>query len=888
MLGMSGNATLFDRIETVADLHPTAPAILSPGREPLSFKDLVDEITTIGEILASRGLGRGDRIAISCSTGPELAVALLATACAATAAPLSPNLTAPELHRVLKELDAAAIIVEAGVETPAGDVARDHGLQIMEMGSQFNGSAGVCRIDDRGMGRKSITNAPGNQDVAFLLSTSGTTSRPKIVPQRHESVVRSAEFFRRWYDLTPDDRALVATPLFHNLALHNGLIAPILAGVTTIVPRDLSPDRLFDLLHSLEPTFMAAGPALLRALVSHAQAHSPNSVRHRLRFIRGSSAAIPTALEQEVESVLGVPVAQAWGMTETCSHALSNPLPPAVRKLGSVGLPVADEVEVRIRSETGEFLGPGEVGEFVVSGPTVLAGYIDHGASAVDHFSDGWLRTGDQGYVDADGFFWVTGRLKEEINRGGEKIQPAEIENAAYAIPGVDEAACFGIPHAVLGQDVGLAIRPSAGAELDELDVRAHLAEIVSQEKMPRKILFVDELPKGHTGKVQRLRLAKQLGIGDRSAEVSGELAASRTEYSPPRNGLEACLVEIWREILDVDRVSINDDFFDLGGDSLLAVELFLRTEKALGKSLPRSILIEASTIAHLAGLIDAAELPGCIVPIQPEGNLPPFLCVHGGGGSVFDFRELSRHLGADQPFYGIQQSQIDGDAAQPTTIEEMAAQYVREVRKLQPVGPYYLGGYSFGGPVAFVMSQQLIADGETVALLALLDANNPSGHRVLDIRNLFARHRKIMAELAFVEWPGYLLTRFAGVIGRTLKWIGLTLRHAIVGSYLSAAGNLSSDPQRQLEANKLTSLMYRPTPIDGDAVLFLAEKPAWLQSEIHDEWSALVKGNFDCRYVAGDHYSMLREPHVRLLACELSAIQEEQRTKFEPGHAAN
>lgn len=887
---MTENATLFNRLEMVADLNPTAPAILSPGRDPISYEALIDEIAGFGQTLAAMDIGCGDRIAISCSTGPELAVALLGAACAATAAPLSPSLTAPELGRVLKELGATAIIVEAGLGVPAREAARDAGLQVLELGSPANGSAGLCRVDDWGRGGKSITKAPkttapGNQDVAFLLSTSGTTSRPKVVPQRHESVVLSAEFFRRWYGLTPDDRALVATPLYHNLALHNGLIAPILAGAATIVPRDLSPDRLFDILYSLEPTFMAAGPALLRALVTRAQALSPVSGRHRLRFIRGSSAAIPMALERETETTFGVPVVQAWGMTETCSHALSNPLPPAVRKPGSVGLPVAEEVEVGIKNETGEFLAAGEVGELVVSGPTVLAGYLDSGAPAADSITGGWLRTGDQGYFDADGFFWITGRLKEEINRGGEKIQPTEIENAAYAIPGVDEAACFGIPHAMLGQDVGLAILLSAGAELDEPEVRAQLARSVSHEKLPRKILFVDEIPKGHTGKIQRLKLAGQLGFGAASAELSGNLRTHRTEYSPPRNEIEAGLVEIWREVLDVDRVGINEDFFDLGGDSLLAVELFLRAEKALGRSLPRSILIEASTVAKMSRLIDAAELSSCMVPIQPGGNLPPFICVHGGGGAVLDLRELARHLGAEQPFYGIQQSRFDG-AAPPTTIEEMAAYYVRAVRKVQPFGPYYLGGYSFGGQVAFVMAQQLTSAGQTVALLALLDASDPSSDLILDTHNLFSRHLETMGDLSVVEWPGYLSVRLVKTVSRGMKWIALNLRRAILDPYLSTAGKLSSDPQRQLEINKTMRFIYRPTPFVGDAVLFLAEKPASARSEIHDEWNKLVKGKFELRNVPGDHWSMLQEPHVRILARELSAVQKERRRKFEPDHA--
>ncbi len=394
--------------------------------------------------------------------------------------------------------------------------------------------------------------------------------------------------------------------------------------------------------------------------------------------------------------------------------------------------------------------------------------------------------------------------------------------------------------------------------------------------KVPRRMVFVDEIPRGPTGKISRARLAKALGLDPAQKRRGGAPAQPDRDPTP----LEAQLAGLWAEALGLERVGLGDDFFLLGGDSLSAVEMFLRVEEVLGRRLPRASLFEASTVAEMARLI-AAETPSrCLVPIQPEGRHPPFYCAHDGNGHVLNMRDLARCLGTDQPFYGIQSVGLDGSDVPFTRIEDMAAHYVSEILKLQPSGPYYLGGYSFGGRVAYVMAQLLREAGHEVALLALMDTYCYHGRRTVGLKEWLGRHARQIAKLRLMDMPAYSWLRVKNLIHMahlrervrffSIAWRFFEKRGRPIPRFL----------RRPVEANDMARRDYVAKPYDGDAVLFKAALHYWTHTDAHEGWHELIRGNLEVRPVPGQHEDLMKEPHVRTLANELLACLGEARAR--------
>jgi thioesterase domain-containing protein/acyl carrier protein len=531
--------------------------------------------------------------------------------------------------------------------------------------------------------------------------------------------------------------------------------------------------------------------------------------------------------------------------------------------------------EVRIRSEDGRFLPPGEKGEIVVRGPQVIEGYENAPEANVQAFADGWFRTGDEGYFDEDGCLVLCGRIKEVINRGGEKISPAEVDVAILSHPDVKEAATFPLRHPSLGEEVAAAVVQAPGAGLTDQLLTRYLLNRLSGYKVPRRFYFVPEIPKTERGKVQRYALAEQLGV---SSDVGTHAAGAGNREATT---LEARLQKLWAEALRIPNVGLDDNFFMLGGDSLQALELFLRIEQELGRRLPRSILFQAGTVAEMARCIEEAAPSSCIVPIQTKGDGSPFFCVHDGNGEVLNYRELARLMGEAQPFYGIQCRGLDQEGVPFTRIEEMAAYYIQEIKGIQPKGPYYLGGYSFGGRVAYVMAQQLRAAGEEVALLALLDTASGFGRRRASWGQWFVHHRDQLRTLALKEFPGYLALRAAN-LAEMIYMRSRIKCFAMAWHYFERTNRpVPRFMRRPVAANDMIRRNYRPQTYEGNATLFKAELYAWNHPDAHDGWYELIKGKLEVRPISGRHYEIVKQPHVQTLARELSgALRKAQTSK--------
>jgi acyl-CoA synthetase (AMP-forming)/AMP-acid ligase II len=440
-----------------------------------------------------------------------MATAFLSVASAAASAPLNPAYRQDEFEFYLEDLKAKALIVEAGSESPALRAAEKLGVALITLTPEPKGGAGAFRLSGVTRGTASRPGLAEPDDVALILHTSGTTSRPKIVPLTQANIWTSARNIAASLELSANDRALNVMPLFHIHGLIAGLSAPLSRGGAIFCTPGFNALKFFAEMEEAEPTWYTAVPTMHQALLTRAGRHKEIIARHPLRFARSSSASLPPSVIGELEAAFKCPVIEAYGMTEATHQMASNPL-NGVRKPGSVGL--AAGPEVAIMDEKGRLLDRGEIGEIVIRGENVTGGYENNSKANGEAFVDSWFRTGDQGVIDADGYITLTGRLKEIINRGGEKISPREVDEALMDHPAVLQAVAFAVPHAMLGEDVGAAVVLREGLTATEPELHAFLSERLAAFKTPRKILFLAEIPKGATGKLQRIGLAQKLGLG--------------------------------------------------------------------------------------------------------------------------------------------------------------------------------------------------------------------------------------------------------------------------------------------------------------------------------------------------------------------------------------
>jgi acyl-CoA synthetase (AMP-forming)/AMP-acid ligase II len=349
-------------------------------------------------------------------------------------------------------------------------------------------------------------------DIALLLHTSGTTSRPKLVPLRHGNLCASAFNIAATLRLAEDDRGLNMMPLFHIHGLVAGLLAPLSVGGCVISSKGFSALKFFSWLAEARPTWYTAVPTMHQAILGRAARSADIVKNHPLRFIRSSSSSIPPQVIREIEDIFGCPLIESYGMTEASHQMASNPLPPGVRRPGSVGLPAGPEIA--IADENGRRLASGETGEIVIRGENVMNGYVNNEKANAEAFTnEGFFRTGDQGVIDADGFLSITGRLKEVINRGGEKVSPREIDEALMDHPSVAQCVCFAMPHAKLGEEIAVAIVLRDATTADERSIKDFCASRLAGFKVPETVIFLEEIPKGATGKLQRIGLAAKLGL---------------------------------------------------------------------------------------------------------------------------------------------------------------------------------------------------------------------------------------------------------------------------------------------------------------------------------------------------------------------------------------
>ena len=605
-------AALMALIAHRARCAPNAFALLAPGRPPLTFAGLVHEIEGTVRSLRALGLARGSRIGVALPNGPEMAMVLLATTDCATCAPLNPASDETSSRHLLKVLRIDALIAPEGETSPLIRVAEALGVGMVRLAFSPADPAGTFELSSAGSRAVSSPPPPPPtpDDVVLVLHTSGTTALPKAAPLTRRYVVESALMRARSLRMTSADRCLCVAPLFTASGIRRNLFPTLGAGGSVICTPGLDPSALVDWLAAFRPTFYTGSPAIQRAVLDALMRGGRPA--HTLRFVTSASAALPGELQLRLEEALGVPVIQAYSMSEAGCIA-QEALPPGRRRAGSVGLPAG--CEVAILGDAGAFGRPAEVGEIVVRGPEVFAGYENDVEANARAFHEGWFRTGDLGYVDEDGYLFLTGRAKEQINRGGIKISPSEVDAALLRHPDVVEAACFGVPHPTLGEDVVAAVVARDASRVIAQELRDYAFEQLAASKVPSRIVLVSELPKTALGKVKRAELAASLGD------------LLRREFSAPAGAHEKLVAELFAEVLGVERVGAHDNFFDLGGDSLRGAQFVTRVNAALGLGLDPGSLFRRPTVVEFALEIERAVNSGSsdsvVPPIVPRPRNP-------------------------------------------------------------------------------------------------------------------------------------------------------------------------------------------------------------------------------------------------------------------------
>ena len=810
-------------------------ALLAPGRPDMSYARLEDHVDRVAASVRALGVGAADRVALVARNGPEAASAFLGISAAAVCAPLNPSYARAEHDFYLADLDARALVIEDALDTPARDAALELGIAVVDLRVEHAAAAGTFTLGGALDPGEDDTRDP--DAAALVLHTSGTTSRPKIVPLTGRQLAASASNVAAVLGLQPADRCLNVMPLFHIHGIVAALLASLRSGGSIVCSPGFHQLRFFEWLRELRPTWTTAVPTMHQAVLERARRDPALVAGHSLRFVRSSSAALPVPVLEGLEETLGVPVVEAYGMTEAAHQMASNPLPPNARKSGSVG-PAAGP-EIAILDSDGRLLPAGEPGEVAIRGENVFAGYESNPEANAAGFTDGWFRTGDQGRMDEDGYLFLVGRLKEIINRGGEKVSPLEVDEALLRHAAVAQAATFGMRHERLGEEVAAAVVLREGETATEREVQDFVAQTLAPFKVPRLLVIVDEIPRGATGKVQRVALADELGLPDEPPP----LEPGRSAF------LEESLRAIWADVLGLEDVEPTDDFFGLGGDSILGAEAVARVRELVGDpDLPLLAIVRAPTPRGMSAEIEdrLAWKDDGLVPLRTgDGREQPLFLVHGVDGDVIRFARLARMLGPAHSVYGMRAPGHVPGVHPVDDVAELAAYYLHGMRRVQPRGPYVIGAFCMGATIALELAHRLEAAGEETALV-LVDPRLQRPH-----------------ELRYSLW---LVGRRAGE-GQLRSAVLRRLRRVLPGRTLAPAPVDRGPVWNALETAR-EAYVCRPT--QAPVALLRSEDferfdmPDWYLRRV---FSRVV---LDER-VAGEHTELLRPPALTSLHAAMS-----------------
>jgi non-ribosomal peptide synthetase component F/thioesterase domain-containing protein/acyl carrier protein len=792
-----------------------------------------------------------------------------------TYVPLDPSYPVERLSQLLQDSQATAIVTNEKHLELAEKLTGVVLLNVRALDSSVPSSDLNLKIDPRGL--------------AYILYTSGSTGQPKGVMQNHRNVLHFIRAYTNNLHVNAGDRLTLLSSYCFDAAVMD-IYGALLNGAT-LYPLDIKEDGFSGLCETLSEqgiTIYHSTPTVYRYFVNEygrnptvkegaknrncALPHRPHPSRAArlgtpgrasdLRLVvLGGEEVTPSDVELYRKNFAAdCLLVNGLGPTESTvslqyfidkQTAISGARVP-------VGYPV-DDTEVFLISRAGKRTEM--YGEIAIKSEHVALGYWRNTAATSAAFSSNGssasvYRTGDMGRRLADGSIVFTGRKDLQVKIRGVRVEPGEVESALAKLPGVRECAVIATANGTSDRRLVAYVVAQSGWSMDASDLRMSLKEKLPDYMVPSAFVVLDELALTSSGKLNRRALPAP-EISDRKAELTG---------AAPRTPTEKLLAEIWRDVLGVSHIGIHENFFDLGGHSLLAVRLFAQVEKRFGRGWPLATLFQAPTIAQFAATIEKDWSPkwSSLVAIKPDGSKPPFFCVHGLGGNVLEFSDLARHLDDDQPFYGLQSQGLDGKQPLLSSVEDMAAHYLKEMRELQPVGPYFIGGRSLGGTIAFEMARQLRTEGHEIALVALLDTYPAQPARFVQ---RLKGHATNLRGLSFSEKFGYVAQK-ARFVPRKIK--GRVWR-TIYDSLKKFGRTLPRVLHSVTEVNSLAAHRYLPQAYDGRVTLFWACDDLRATNDLVSGWRALAIGGIEVQKIPGDHLNIIKEPHVAELANKLT-----------------
>ena len=719
------------------------------GLESLHHEELSGLLAAAEVDLRRLGIGRRTRVMTALPDGPLAAVVLLALIHSAVCAPVNPDLRGAEWERLIPELGVEVLVAHGPCAAEARLRAAAAGLPVIEV--DWEGPRAALRWSGPALPLTQMsTSGASPDDTALVLLTSGSSARPKRVPLTHRQLVLAARRMADSIALTPADCCLNLMPMFHVGAVVDLLLAPLASGGSLMRPEGMTAAAFFEALDSGRPTWFQGVPTLLHELAVHALRRRGSQAISPLRLVRSVSSPMPLEWISEIQSVLGAVVIEIYGMTETAGVITSNPLPPERAKMGSVGQ--ATTLEIKVLGLDGNAAEPGTRGEILVRGPGVMSGYENMASRESGFTEDGWLQTGDEGFFDPEGFLFITGRIGDQINRGGEKIAPREIDEVLVAHPAVKDAAAFPMPHPHLGHDVAAAVVLEPGMEASAESLTAHVAAQLAYFKVPKAFYAVAELPRGPGGKLRRRLLPDQVrGMLPLASAAPGGAASAQT-------AMEQQVMGWWGEELGVPQLDREADFFELGGDSLAAASFTVKVEKALGVQVRPAALFDHPTVHAFASYLEQALARATGDPVRSDSMAAPAmhpdflrrllaamsvwpgerrdessllmgLRLHAPGVPVFwcgqgrgEFDNMARALPENQPVYGMRSLYLF-EGKKKEDEQALALLMAREIETLRQGREVILGGFCAGGRIAFEAARQLRSWGAPVKLVFIHEA---------------------------------------------------------------------------------------------------------------------------------------------------------------------
>jgi amino acid adenylation domain-containing protein len=855
------------RFEAQVEMHASRPAIQCQDAL-VNYGDLNETANRIGRVVSGES---SDRVALLFDQSIGAIASMLGVLKAGRAyVPLDPGY--PRVRTTFMVADSMAELIL----TDSKHYALAQGLA-----SQGCRVINIEEIPST-ISRENL-NVPAPVDVmAYILYTSGSTGKPKGVIQTQRNLLHFVGSYTSGLQINCEDRLTLLYSLSFSASLMD-IYGSLLNGATLLLfdVKQEGTVRLSEWLSREKITVYHSVPTVFRHFLDGLDSHQKFS---SIRAIDLGGEIVTKADVERFRRHFVPPCILVNHLAFTEASVAARYFIGHATDIEGDRVPAgypAEGVEIRVTDSDGNEVHPGDIGQVEIRSKYVSPGYWRNPDLTREAFlpdpEDGdkrIYRTGDFGRMRPEGLLEFVGRADTFVKIRGHSIDVAEVETALKGLNPIEQAIVTARPDGDYGGNERLvAYLTLKGQHQPSVEsIRRQLSSLLPEYMVPAAFMFLDQMPLTPTGKVNRRALP----------EVSRDRPHLRKSYAPPHTKLEENLAAIWKTILNLDDVGAADNFFDLGGNSLLAVRLVVEVEKQLGRALPLASVITAPTIRGLAAeLSDGSKSPTSngLVPLQTGGNGPPLFCIAGAGGTVFCFRELARKLGPAQTVYGLQWPGLEQHEKSFGQMEKLAAKFNRRMREVQARGPYYLCGYSVGGVAAYEMARQLTQQGEDVAFLGLLDARAPGSIRPRPFWQRLKMHGQNLNDLRGSKKIGYLFVRIANVLRRT-DWrqdgIGLDRcdRDSSVAARIAQVEVISQKAFRQ----------FRPKSYSGHAVLFKsALEPAWWAFSEVDPlygWDRLVQGRVEVCVVPGGHLELFNREPVEVLAEKMRQYLDETRSR--------